>query len=108
MLLTRKKIAIQHFNFAFSVQSSVSPKNTYNENTDWLNNDTQDRENMDLPERSTSTNMSSFNSTATDAKMGVPFYTSLYIFTYIKIHSRREKYALNKRNASHVKISCFG
>ena len=39
-----------------------------------------------------------------DAKMGVPFYTSLYIFTYIKIHSRREKYALNKRNVSQVKI----
>ena len=25
-----------------------------------------------------------FNSTATDAKMGVPFYTSLYIFTILK------------------------
>ena len=43
-----------------------------------------------------------------DAKMGVKFYTLLYIFTYIKIHSRREKYALNKKNASHVKILCFG
>ena len=48
-----------------------------------------------------------FNSTATDAKMGVPFNTSLYTFMYIKIHSRREKHALNKRNASHFKISWF-
>ena len=36
--------------------------------------------------------------------MGVPFYTFLYNFTYIKIHSRREKYALNKRNVSQAKI----
>ena len=63
---------------------------------------------MDLSEGGTSTKdvfVLTFNATATDAKMGVAFYTSLY--TYIRIHSSDEKYALNKRNPLHVKIACF-
>ena len=44
------------------------------------------------------------NATATDAKMGVSFYTSLY--TDIKIHPSYEKYVLDKRNALYVSCDC--
>ena len=39
--------------------------------------------------------------------MGVSFYIFLYIFTYIKIHSRREKYALNKEMHHTLRFCAF-
>ena len=64
------------------------------------------KENINLPQGSTTTKMSSPVPSVTDAKMGVILHFFIYHQNF-KINSTHEKYALNKRNASHVKIGCF-
>ena len=64
---------------------------------------------MELPEELSDkeTFALDFNATATVAKMGVSFDTSLYTSVYIKIYASYEKYALNQRNGSHATLRMF-